>query len=405
MTVERLGDEDVASRLLARRAASIHQSAIDDTTSILQRQPRDVISLAVGSPAPEAVPSELMAGLAADALGRTGALDYAPTEGDPGLRRRLLSLLAARGEPVADASLLVTSGGMQGLDLAGKLLLDPGDLVVTESPTYTNGICTIRGYEAEVLGVPVDEEGMRVDEIPARLAERGRSPKLFYVIPSYQNPSGATLSLARRHRLLELAEHYDAIVLEDDPYGWLHFEERPPASLWRLDGGRGRVVSVATFSKIVAPGLRVGWVLAPSPLVTRMIAAKQAMDTCANSLAQRLLDAFIGEGDFEVHIDRLRTTYRGRHQVLQAALRRHLGSHPGATWSTARGGFFLWVRLPGVDSTALLPDALREGVAYIPGPAFATAGGFEDCLRLGFSGAPSAELAEAVRRLALAVGH
>ncbi|MGH7910351.1 MAG: PLP-dependent aminotransferase family protein [Candidatus Dormibacteraceae bacterium] len=384
---------------LARRACTIESSAIDDLTSVLAGAPRDVITLAVGSPAPEAVPGAELARLAATVTAEPAALGYAPTEGDPGLRTRLLALLKSRGEPLEGASLLVTSGGMQGLDLACKLCLDPGDVALTEAPTYTNGLCTIRSYEGEVLGLPVDEEGLRVDLIPARVAELARPPKLFYVIPNYQNPSGTTLSLERRRRLLELAREWDAMVLEDDPYGWLHFTGAPPPSLWELDQGAGRVISISTFSKIMAPGLRVGWLRARPDLIARMVAAKQAVDSCVNGLAQRLLDRFIGEGDFEEHLARLRATYRSRHDRLQEALRHRFGDLPGATWTTVGGGFFVWLRVPGIDAAARLPEALGAGVAYVPGAAFAPHGGFEDCLRLSFSGAPRGQIEEAVRRL------
>jgi 2-aminoadipate transaminase len=388
-----------------RRAAGIQGSVIDSSTSLLQRQTHDVIPFAMGSPAPDAIPTEAFEELGRAVLhaGGAGAFGYGPTEGERALRSALLDSLATEGEEVEPDRLLITAGGMQGLDLVCKLFVDAGDLVVAESPTYTNGTATIASYEGNVLEVPVDDDGMEVDALPELVRADGRTPRMIYTIPNYQNPSGTTLSLPRRVRLLELAEEWDAVVLEDDPYRMLHFEGPPPASLRALSGDAARVIAVHTFSKTVAPGLRVGWIVAHAPIVERMIAAKQGMDTCTNVFSQRLVAEFIVRGLLDAHVERLRRSYREKKVAMQSALGRFFGDVEGVSWTDPAGGLFLWLSLPpGSDSTALFPVALEEGVAFIPGSAFSVGGAFRDALRLCFSYPDEERIVEGVRRLRVA---
>ncbi len=391
------------SRLpLAARTGGLVGSVIDSSTSLLSRQQHDIVRFAMGSPAPEAVPTQLLAEIGAKALAGADAYDYAATEGDPPLREAVLEMLAGTGEQTSPDRLTITSGGMQGLDLACKLFVDPGDLVVVESPTYTNGTATVLSYGGAVLEAPVDQDGLVVDRLPELVAETGRRPKAIYTIPTFQNPSGTTMSLPRRRRLLELAHQWGSVVIDDDPYGMLRFEGEELPTLRELGGGSPLVFSVRTFSKILAPGLRVGWVDAAPELGPLLVNAKQAMDTCTNLPAQRLVAGFLAGGELAAHLDRIRPEYRRRKHAMQEALAEHLGDV--ATWTDPQGGLFLWVTLSnGVNTQALFEPALADGVAYIPGPAFSPAGRFGDALRLCFASTSPERIREGVRRLRVAL--
>jgi 2-aminoadipate transaminase len=372
-----------ATPSLAARAEGLVGSVIDSSTSLLQRQSHDIVRFAMGSPAAEAVPTHLMASISAQELGPDSAhaFDYAASEGDPALRDAVLDMLSTTGGSTTSERLTITSGGMQGIDLCCKLFVDPGDLVVVESPTYTNGSATVLSYGGVVLEVPVDDDGMVVEALPDLVARAGRTPKMIYTIPTFQNPSGTTMSLPRRHALLELARRWGSLVLDDDPYGLLRFE-----------------------GEELAPGLRVGWVDAAPELGQLLINAKQAMDTCTNLPAQRLVARFLSDGHLQEHVGRLRVEYHQRKLAMQAALTEHLGDV--VTWTDPDGGFFLWVTLPeDVDSQALFEVALAEGVAFIPGPAFSPTGRFRNALRLCFASTAPERTRVGVERLRRALDN
>jgi len=386
---------------LARRAAGITGSVIDSSTSLLERQSHDIVRFAMGSPAPEAIPAPAFAELLPAVLGQgsSRAFDYGRTEGEPAFVDALLPFLGAWGIAATAEETIVTAGGMQGLDLAAKLLVDPGDLVLVESPTYTNGTATIASYEGDMVEVPVDHDGMVVERLPELVAAAGREPKLIYVIPNFQNPSGTTLSLERRRRLVELAVEWHAVILEDDPYGMLRFAGDHVPGLRQLSGGAPNVISVYTLSKILAPGLRLGWVVADPAIVARMIDAKQGMDTCANVPLQWLAAAFIGGGGMDAHLEALRETCRSHKQGMTDALAHELGDG-AVSWTDPEGGFFLWLTFgEHVATTELAEIAIAEGVAFIPGKAFSVGGRFENALRLSFATNPPERTAEGVRRL------
>jgi 2-aminoadipate transaminase len=389
--------------LYASRVEGITGSVIDSSTSLLERQSHDIVRMAMGSPAPEAIPSAVFGALLGElAADGASAFDYGPTEGDRALRGALLDFLAAQWDPLDPDELLITSGAMQGLDLVCKLFVDPGDLVAVESPTYTNGAATITGYGGRLVEIPGDADGMDVDALEWAAQEDG-PPKVVYTIPTFQNPAGTTLTRERRERLVELAEQWGAIILEDDPYGLLRFEGGDLPTLRRLGEGRARVIGVRTFSKILAPGLRVGWVEAAPDIVARMIDARQAMDTCTAPPMQRLVARFLAGGHADAHLAALRGEYRRRKIGLQDALRDELRGLD-ARWTDPHGGFFLWLELPAsVDTEALFPVALEEGVAFIPGRAFSVGGRFGSALRLAFSAEPPVRAREGVRRLARAI--
>lgn len=399
-----------AERLFAARVAGIPGSPIDRSIALLARQPHPTVPFAFGAPAPEAIPSALLAEAASLALGDAdaGALSYGPTEGEPSLRAALRADLLSQGLDIADDELLITAGGTQGLDLVCKLFVGPGDAVIAEDPTYSNGIAIITSYEGDVLRCPTDDAGLRVDAIARLVARTGRVPKLIYTIPNFQNPGGSTLALERRRSLLKLAERYDCLILEDDPYGRLFFDRAPPPSLYALDrlakNGSGRVTGVHTFSKILAPGLRVGWVIAPPPVIAKMIDAKQGLDTCTNVPAQRMVARFLESGAMPGHLDMLRTTYRARRDAMETALKQSFADMTGVRWTSPGGGFFIWLSLPaGIDADRLLPLALAEGVAFIPGSAFRGPEGPRNALRLSFAYPDADAIVEGVRRLRRAI--
>ena len=288
------------------------------------------------------------------------ALNYGPTEGETDLRGAILEQQALLDGPRSGDEFLVTAGGTQGIDLVAKLFVDRGDLVIAELPTYANGVAIVTSYEGEVLRCPVDGDGMIVEAIPGLVRQAGRRPKLIYVIPNFQNPGGATLSLARRHRLLALAETCDALILEDDPYGLLHYDAPPPPSLYTLDGGRGRVIAVRSFSKILAPGLRAGWIMAPAAVIRAFVAARQGMDTCTNVLGQRMIAAYLRGGALAAHLARLRAAYRDRRDTMLAALDREFGNCRGCALDQA-GRRRLLVADPGARRERRCASHRRAG--------------------------------------------
>jgi 2-aminoadipate transaminase len=391
---------DIAA-LYAPRVAGIPGSEIDRSISVLAARTGDIIRFGIGSPGLEAMPPALSE-LASQVMGNpgTGVFDYGPTEGDFALRGAVLDFFRARHFDVADDELLITTGGMQGLDLAAKLFVAPGDLVVVESPTYTNGTAVMRSYEGELLEVPVDDDGMDVAWLADRVAQLGRRPKLIYAIPNFQNPAGVTLSLPRRRLLVECAARWGSVLVEDDPYGDLRFEGRPLPSLTELADGRALVIGIYTFSKILAPGLRVGWVTAPSKVISQMIDARQGMDTCTNVPLQRLVSEIVSSGILVSHLDRLRLLYRERREAMLGALADIFGG-TGSSWTSPQGGFFVWLTLPeGVDMRKLAGQAVERGVAYIPGTAFSVAPDrFVNSARLCYATTSPSRIREGISRL------
>lgn len=389
---------------LADRAAGLVGSIIDSSTSLLAVQTHDIVRFAMGSPADEAVPLAEFRDIAEQVINHS-SMTYGATEGEPVLLKALVEYLANTSNPTSEDRLTITSGGMQGLDLACKIFINPGDLVIVESPTYTNGSATALSYGAELLEAPIDENGLIVEALPYLVAATGRTPKVIYTIPNFQNPSGTTLSLERRHQLLELAHEWNAVIIDDDPYGLLRFQGDDLPSLQALSPGDPLLFSVRTFSKILAPGLRVGWVDTDPGLRQLVINAKQAMDTCTNVPAQQIVAEFILRGGLENHLASLRTEYKRRKDAMQKSLRRHLGDR--ITTTDPEGGFFLWLTLQGEDARIstrkLFETALAEGVAFIPGPALSASGQFDDALRLCFASTTPERAEEGVIRLRRAI--
>ncbi|GAA1460153.1 PLP-dependent aminotransferase family protein [Williamsia maris] len=385
---------------LAGRAKDLVGSMIDSSTSLLAAQTHDIVRFAMGSPADEAVPSEEFREIAGTILDAS-SFTYGATEGEPRLLELLVKYLAGTPDPSSEDRLVITTGGMQGLDLACKLFIDPGDLVVVESPTYTNGSATALSYGAQLLEVPMDEDGMLVDQLEDLVGHHHRPPKAIYTIPTFQNPSGVTLSLERRKALLELAHRWGSIIIDDDPYGLLRFSGNDIPTFQTLSPQDPLLFSVRTFSKILAPGWRVGWVDADPSIRQLLINGKQAMDTCTNVPNQHIVAEYIARGGLDDHLASIRVLYRERKDAMLDSIARHLGDR--VTTTNPEGGFFLWLTLAGefegIDTRELFEVALADGVAFIPGPALSPGGRFRNALRLCFASSTPERIEEGIKRL------
>lgn len=385
----------------ADRSELLVGSVIDASTALLAEQSHDIVRFAMGAPSEDLMPmAEIDEAFAAAELGR---YDYGESQGEPELREQILALCERQGVPTSDERILVTNGGMQGLDIAFKLFVDPGDLVIAESPTYTNGNATALSYGADILPAPMDGGGMIVDALPELVGDR--TPRAIYTIPNFQNPTGVTLEHERRVRLLQLAERWNAVIIDDDPYGMLRFGGEPVPGFAEIAPGHPLVCQVRTFSKTVAPGLRTGWIDVDPSARELAINAKQAMDTCSSVPVQRAVAGFLAAGHLERHVTRMLPIYRERKEAMRRSLERHFGANAVAT--DPEGGFFLWVtftgELAGIDTERLFPRALAEGVAYIPGPAFTIDGSKRGELRLCFATSSPERIEEGVARLARAI--
>ena len=388
------------ARLFARRTRGMKSSAMRDLMAITERP--EVISLAGGQPDTSTFPPELYAELQARiARGQVArALQYGPTEGMAAVREAIVTVMAAEGMATDPDDILVTAGGQQVIDLVCKTLIDPGDVIVAEAPTYPGAVPTFSAYEADVVQIAMDADGMRVDELEQtldRLDREGRTPKFVYTIPSFQNPGGVTLSLERRRRLVALAHARELLVLEDNPYGLLRYEGAPLPTLRSLDGGEF-VIYLGTFSKILSAGIRLGWAVAPRPVLEKLALGKQGTDLCSSTLGQVWVAEYFRAGDWEGYLGVLRDLYARRRDVMLAALEEHFP--PEATWTRPQGGLFLWATLPDyLDTTDLLARALREDVAFVPGRAAYLDGRGGSSMRLNFSGVGDDEIREGVRRI------
>ncbi len=391
----KLSRETVPAFGLAHRMSRMKTSAVREILKIAERP--EVLSFAGGLPAPELFPVEAIARAHADVFANEGpaALQYSTTEGYGPLREWICSHLGARGLRAATDQVLITNGSQQGIDLVAKVLLDPGDVVVVENPSYLAALQSFGGFEAQFAVVGSDDAGMRVEELERIVLER--RPKLLYVVPNFHNPKGTTLSLERRHALVKLAQKHRFLILEDDPYGELRFRGEALPSLASLDT-EGVVIHLGTFSKTLAPGLRIGWVVGPRDIVRSLTIIKQATDLHTATLAQRATAKLLETFDYDAHLSGLRKVYGERCLAMLGALERHLPA--GARWTQPDGGMFIWVELPnGLNGDTLLPRAVEERVAFVPGSPFFAANPRSECIRLNYSNRPPELIEEGMRRL------
>src|SRR3954447_18449231 len=387
--------------LFASRTRVMKSSAMRDLMAITERP--EVISLAGGLPDTSTFPRESLAALlshvAAESTAR--ALQYGPTEGMAAVTDCIAQVMESEGATVDPQDVLITTGGQQVIDLVCKTLIDPGDVIVAEAPTYPGAVPAFCAYEADVVQIPMDADGMLVDELEStldRLEREGRRPKFIYTVPNFQNPAGVTLALPRRQRLVELAHRRELLVLEDNPYGLLRYEGEALPTLLSLDGGRF-VIYLGTFSKILSPGIRLGWAVASRPVHEKMNLGKQGADLCSSSLSQLFVTTYFAERRWDDYLAELRDLYRGRRDTMLAALEEHFPRE--ATWTRPQGGLFVWATLPDyIDTTDLLARALEErNVAFVPGRAAYVDGRGGSEMRLNFSGVTDDDIREGIRRI------
>jgi 2-aminoadipate transaminase len=385
-------------------ARGMRFSAIRRMSALIEKP--GIISFAPGQPSPETFPVAAFGEILDDVVAREGAaaFQYILTRGLAPLIAAVREYAAAKGIPAAASEALVTEGSQQGLDLVARVLIDPGDVVLVERPSYIGATSAFRAAQAHMVGVRLGGEGLDLDHLRAQhRAETaaGRRVKFLYVCPSFQNPSGISHSLASRRALLEVAAELDLAIVEDDPYGDLYFEAEPLPTLRSLPGG-GEVAYLSSFSKILAPGLRTAFILGPEDLLAKIEIAKQSANLCGSSLDQRIILACLRAGLIEEQKARIRPYYRAKRDVMLAALDREMPK--GVTWTRPQGGLFVWVSLPeGLDAESLLEAAVAEGVAYVAGAPFFVDGGGENTMRLTFAREDAPTIEEGVRRLARAV--
>ncbi|HUA11410.1 MAG TPA: PLP-dependent aminotransferase family protein [Solirubrobacteraceae bacterium] len=403
--------------LFAHRTQGMRSSAMRDMMALTGRT--DVISLAGGLPDTTTFPpglfSELMDGVAQESA---RALQYGPTEGMQAAVACIEEVMAAEGTAVDGEEILVTTGGQQVIDLVCKALIDPGDVIVAEAPTYPGAVPTFSAYEARVVQIEIDGDGMPVERLRStldELAAEGCRPKFIYTIPNFQNPGGETLPLERRAALVELARERELLVLEDNPYGLLRYSGDALPTLYSLDakyGSPGMVVYLGTFSKILAPGLRLGWAVAPAPVLAKLNLGKQGADLCSPSVTQLFVARYFaqraadGTPLWQRYLSELRGLYRARRDAMHEALGEHFGAD--ARWTRPDGGLFLWLTLDErIDTTDLLALAReKRGVAFVPGrAAYADERRGASSMRLNFAGLPEPQIREGVRRIGDAVAE
>lgn len=381
----------------AKRMGAVRSSAVRDLFAAATRP--DMISFSGGMPEIRRVPIENVVSATTTALRDSGqvALQYGSSEGRAEIRKVVVGLMGEVGVRVKADDLVITTGAQQALDLLAKIFIDPGDVIITEGPTYLGALQAFSAYQPKIVCIPMDDEGMRTDLLAAELVRLGpQGAKFIYTIPNFQNPAGVTLSPARRRHLLELARQYDIPVIEDDPYGRLRFEGGHALPLRALDDD---VIYLGTFSKIFAPGLRLGWTIAPKPILAKFVLAKQAADLCGSAFAQTTAERYFADPRWRKVLQDLTRAYAERRDAMIAALEQHFP--PEARWTVPAGGFFVWVETPSfLDLKSILAEAVERGVTYVPGDAFFPDGRGRNCMRLAFCYVEPERIREGIQRLA-----
>jgi DNA-binding transcriptional MocR family regulator len=384
----------------AARAAGMVASEVRALFAVASRP--EIVSLAGGMPNVSALPLDALAAMMSDLVIRHGpqALQYGSAQGEPGLRERICEVMAAEGIAADPDHVVVTVGSQQALDLVSRIFLDPGDVVLAEAPTYVTAIGTFAAYQAEVVHLPTDAEGLvpqALAETLSRLAAAGRRVKLLYTVPTFSNPAGVTLSAARRHEVVDACRRAGVLVIEDNPYGLLYFDGEPMRAI-RADAPDD-VVYLGSFSKTLAPGLRVGWALAPPAVRDRLVLAAESAMLSHSAFAQLAVSRYLATQPWPEQVKGFREMYRQRCEAMLTALAEHMP--PGVSWTSPGGGFFVWLTLPpGIDSKAMLPRAIGARVAYVPGTGFYADGSGRDALRLSFCYPPPERITDGVVRLA-----
>ncbi|MFM9106434.1 MAG: PLP-dependent aminotransferase family protein [Chloroflexota bacterium] len=379
----------------SRRIEPLRESVWLTVDAMFEQNP-DMIFFGNGAPALDLMPADRLAAASAEVFrDGPGLLSYGETEGYAPLRDLIVEQMAAIGAPAAADGIIVVNGSQEGMDIVGRTLLQEGDIVLVEGPTFPDAIRLYQSHDAEVVAMPMDGQGIVVEALPALLDRLPRTPKFLYTIPTFQNPSGTTLPLDRRHALVELARERGILLVEDDPYSAFRYDGDPLPPLRALEPDS---VYLGTFSKTIAPGLRVGWISAPEPLLRHFFAVKEVMSISNSRLATRVVYNAARDGFLDAHLAEVRDAYRLRRDTLLAAMEEYLP--PQATWVRPEGGFFVWVDLPeDADTDALLAKAAANGVIFLPSSWFFPGRGRRNGFRLSFSAIPVEQMAEGVRRI------
>ncbi|HTY08263.1 MAG TPA: PLP-dependent aminotransferase family protein, partial [Candidatus Edwardsbacteria bacterium] len=366
------------------------------------RQP-GIISFAGGLPALDTFPAKELEEIAVQVLREKGAwaLQYGTTEGEAPLREAIAQWMTHEKGAIKPENILVTAGSQQGLDMVAKVLVDPGDVIVCELPSYVGGLQAFTAYRAKMVGVAMDDQGMRTDKLEKileKMAKRKKKPKFIYTVPDFQNPSGVTMSLERRKKLLELAYKYEVPIVEDSPYRDLRFKGEGVPAIYALDD-RNQVIVLGTFSKIFCPGLRLAWLMAPAAWMDKFVVAKQGMDLCCPAYNQLMAAEYIKRGLLPKQIESIRALYGAKRELMLKALKQHMPK--GVKWTKPEGGLFLWLKLPKqMSANDLFPKAIEEKVAYVVGSAFHCDGKGLNTMRLNFSYPTPEQIEEGIKRLA-----
>jgi 2-aminoadipate transaminase len=388
---------DPYTNLYSEATGLIRSSEVRDLMSVTGRS--DVISFAGGLPYIGGLPAQDIIAAMDTVIreGYTDAFQYGETEGRDALKCMLTEVMAEEGLRAEPEHIMITTGSQQALDLLARVFIDRGDPLVIEGPTYIGALAAFRPADPSFLTIPLDDRGMMVEALAEELERRSAPPpKFVYVVPNFHNPGGVTMSGDRRRLLLELAQTHDLLIIEDNPYGLLRFEGEPSEPLAAHD--RRRVVYVGTLSKIISPGIRTGWVLAPAPIIDRMAKLKQGADLCSPALSQMFAEQYIRQGLWKKNLENLKPIYRSRRDAMLAALEEHFP--PEASWTKPEGGLFIWVTLPRyLDTTKMLPLAILQKVAFVPGTAFFSDGSGKQHMRLNFSYSTEDQIAEGIKRL------
>ena len=375
-------------------------SAVQEILKLLQKP--EIISLAGGLPDPATFPVEEIREIVNHLLitNSAQALQYSATQGLPGLRQSILNYLSPEGIKGELENIIISSGSQQGLDLVGKLFLNPGDVAIVELPSYLAALDAFYSYGGKLVGIPMDEEGMRIDRLQEKLTQlkdEDKKVKFIYTISNFQNPAGVTLSLPRRQKILEIAKRFNLFIIEDNPYEKLRFEGTSLPSIYSLDH-EGRVISLGTFSKILCPGLRLAWMLGNKEVIYKFSLLKQATDLCTNILSQLIAYKYFQLGKFDENIQSNIDIYRQKRDVMLAALAEYFP--PEASWTKPQGGFFVMATLPEyIDTQEMLIDAVKEKVAYVPGSPFFADGQGKNTMRLSFCYPSQEDIKEGIKRI------
>lgn len=387
-------------QIFSERAGKMKASEIRELLKLIQKP--EIISFAGGLPNPEAFPVESTKEIINDLMDNKGekVLQYGSTEGVNELRDELAKRMRDRGMDVERENILITHGSQQALDLLSKVLLDPGDNIIVGSPTYLGATGSFRALEGNMISVEVNEDGMDLDILRKKLEEltkAGEKPKFIYVVLTFQNPSGATMTPEKRRELLDIAEEYDILIVEDSPYSYLRYEGEPNPHLMSIDGS-DRVLRLETFSKILAPGFRIAWCTGPKELIEKMVIAKQATDLCTNPFGQYVAYEYISRGILDEHLETIKEIYNKKRLTMLEAMEEHFPEE--AEWNRPEGGMFIWAKLPEeINTRDMFEKAVEENVAYVIGDAFFVEDGGHNTMRLNFTHSSEENIKKGIKKL------